>query len=145
MANIKETDYYSNLYVLNSIEMEIEGNTYETDIWSDDLIVKMNGKQILEENPIQMYKEAETLISLANIDIPESTKIKRKISESADDWYVELMLYKNEDKVPMIRRSYHQKNREDWTETEVMHMSFIAMYNLFMAIKNEIETADVDF
>lgn len=147
--DIKNTDYYRDLYVLNSFETDVAGDKYEVDIWADDVIIKKNGEKILEDNPIMMYKEAEVLMTLAKVEISPSTKIKRKISESAEDWYVELLLYKDEERTATIRRSYHQndgeKGKADWVESEVIEMPLNIFYELYMLIMNEIKHTDVDF
>lgn len=148
MGNVKDADFYKDLYVLNSMETMIGENRFEVKLWADDMEVWKNGTMILEENPIMAYKEGEEILKLVKKEIPSNTKVIRKISEDMDSWYVQIILTINEKGIATIKRSYFQNDgtdTEDWVESENVEMSLSDAVELFTVVMAEIENSDLDF
>ncbi len=146
MGKVKDSQFYNDLCVLNSFEMNIGENHYDVFIWADSMEIWKNGECVLEDSPITIYKEGEEILKL-DIEIPSTLKKIRKISESFDDWYIQLMLSRNNEGVIVLRRSYFQNDGEkekNWTESEVVEMPISEALTLYKMIMLEIENTDLD-
>ena len=55
--NIKDTDFYRDLYVLNSLETEVEGSKYEVDIWADQAEIQYKHLQLYIFVFLQFYED----------------------------------------------------------------------------------------
>lgn len=144
---VKDADYYENLYVLNSFEMNIGGDVYEVKIWADDVEIYKNGKLLLEDNPISLYKEGEVIQKLNQLILADGMKVIRKITEDEKIWYTQLVLQKNEKGERILHRSYFQDDGEtkaDWSESNIIDMSMEHAVELFTVLMAEISSADLD-
>lgn len=144
---VKDADYYENLYVLNSFEMNIGGDIYAVKIWADDVEIYKNGELLLEDNPINLYKEGEVIQKLNQLILADGMKIIRKITEDEKIWYTQLVLQKNEKGECMLHRSYFQDDGEtkpDWSESNIIDMPMENAVELFTVLMAEISSADLD-